>query len=87
MEIPPYVITGLLLIIGLSVGRCSRDATAQEKAALSITCTTERSEVKWFYGEICPIDKNGYVSVGLNMSGSNRTIGCVTIKNYCEVRN
>lgn len=79
------VILSLLGIITFLSG-CSEDAKAsEEKHAITISCTVERSEVKWFYGEICPIDSRGFLSVGLNMSGSNRTVGCVTLKNVCSV--
>lgn len=49
-----------------------------------LSCKIKVSEVKWFWGEICPIDKNGWVSVGHSYTQSNRTTGCVTLENVCE---
>lgn len=76
----------VLTLSGISVSGCSESAQAQsEPKKLEITCQTKRSDVKWFWGEICPIDQNGYVSVGNSISNGVKTTGCVTLQNVCSV--
>lgn len=82
------LILGILLSIVTS--GCSESANASggegpTPKKLEVSCVLKRSEVKWFWGEICPIDSNGYLSVGNSVSQGNKTTGCVTLQNVCTV--
>lgn len=79
----------VLLILSLNLSGCS-DAKASggegpTPRKLEVSCILKRSEVKWFWGEVCPIDSNGYLSVGNSQSQGHITTGCVTLQNVCTV--
>lgn len=78
----------LVLVMILNNGCSEESAKASENSApkkLEVSCILKRSDVKWFWGEICPIDSNGYVSVGNSVSNGTKTTGCVTLQNVCTV--
>lgn len=81
------VVFGLVSLFSLS--RCSEKADAQEPAGeqkpIKVSCKSVNSEVKWFWGDVCPIDKNGFVSVGHSQSQGHITTGCVTQSVACEI--
>lgn len=76
----------LALLIILNSGCSEESAKASDTPKkLEVSCVLKRSDVKWFWGEICPIDQNGYVSVGNSVSNGTKTTGCVTLQNVCTV--
>lgn len=82
-----YMFLGLVLVVSfLNVG-CSEAGASDEPAkAGSFTCEIQQSEVKWFWGEICPIGaKEKWVSVGNSYSGNAKTTGCVQQRIACTM--
>lgn len=81
------VSVGLFSLFALS--RCSEKSDAAEPQAenkpFTVRCKSVNSEVKWFWGEVCPIDKNAFVSVGHSASQGHVTTGCVTQSVSCEI--
>lgn len=67
---------------------CSDAGASQEPVKTgTMVCEIELSEVKWFWGEICPIGtKEKWVSVGHSYTQNNKTTGCVQLKNTCSVK-
>ena len=74
-----------LFVVALQA--CSDAGASNEPVKTgTLTCEIEMSEVKWFWGEICPIgQKEKWVSVGHSYTQSNKTTGCVQLKNTCSV--
>lgn len=81
------VLFGLFSLFSLS--RCSESSDAAEPQAenkpIKVSCKSVNSEVKWFWGDVCPIDKNAFVSVGHSQSQGHVTTGCVTQSVSCEI--
>lgn len=75
-------------LAALAIARCSETAQGETKEpakANTFTCEIEMSEVKWFWGEVCPIGKEKWVSVGHSYAQNNNTTGCVQLKNVCSM--
>jgi len=73
----------LLLLSGCN--KADASDTAPSEKGITVRCKAILSEVKWFWGEICPIGKEGYLSIGNSQSQGHVTTGCVTLSQSCEV--
>lgn len=79
-----YSVLGLLALI---TSACSDAGASNEPVKTAMVCEIELSEVKWFWGEICPIgQKEKWVSVGHSYTQNNKTTGCVQLKNTCSAK-
>lgn len=88
MKLYEIAIVVLAIFASTLLSGCSEKAEANapsESKKLEVSCVLKRSDVKWFWGEICPIDQNGYVSVGNSVTQGQKTTGCVTLQNVCTV--